>query len=640
MEAPCAVKENLETSPEAIRQFEREAKILFTLRHSNLPKVYDQFTVPGQGQYLVMDFIEGEDLQSMIDTQTGPPAPEKVLNWITQVCDALTYLHTRNPPVIHRDIKPANIRITPEDEAILVDFGIAKEFAAGTSTTSGARAVTPGYSPPEQYGEGTTDAQSDVYALGATTYTLLTGIQPPSSMDLVSGTKEPLLPADETAPSVSHEVSQAIQAAMKINRAERTPTVAAFKQSLIATKGMSLQQVQIEPAPQTAAVKEAQPSPHPKPGRPKWVLWLSGIAIILLLGLAAVFIINTMRENETAEPTAEVKVEEPPSEENVEQGPILVERPFSACMVTDTGGIHDRSFNETTWQGVLQAQEQLGVEARFLESHDPAEYEQNIFTFIESGCDLIITVGFLIGDATAYAAESNPDQRFTIVDCAYDPPIQNVLGQVFNINEAAFMAGYLAAGVTRTGKIATYGGLQIPPVTSFMDGFWLGADYYNQRHGTRVEVMGWNPNTQTGLFSGNFESLEDGQVIGEELITQGADIIMPVAGPVGYGTAMVARERGEIYIIGVDSDWAVSVPEFAGIVLTSVVKRTNITTFSAIDRVIHDKFEGGVLTGMLENEGVGLAPFHELEHLVPDELRVELEEIHNMIIEGAVRTVP
>jgi serine/threonine protein kinase len=166
LNVPCALKENLGTSVEAARQFAREASMLATLRHSNLPRVIDHFTIAGQGQYLVMDFIEGKDLGQML-IETGQPLPEaQVLAWITQICDALTYLHSQNPPIIHRDIKPANIRMTPQGEAILVDFGIAKVYDANLKTTIGAQAITPGFSPFEQYGQGGTDARSDIYALG------------------------------------------------------------------------------------------------------------------------------------------------------------------------------------------------------------------------------------------------------------------------------------------------------------------------------------------------------------------------------------------------------------------------------------------------------------------------------------------
>ncbi len=228
-----------------------------------------------------------------------------------------------------------------------------------------------------------------------------------------------------------------------------------------------------------------------------------------------------------------------------------------ACQVTDVGGIDDKSFNATAWKGVQDAEAQLGVQASFLESQQQADYEANINAFIDEGCDIIITVGFLLGDATQAAAEANPDQLFSIVDFAYDPTIPNVLGQVFATDQAAFLAGYAAAAVTETGTVGTFGGIQIPPVTVFMDGFYLGVEYYNQQKGTDVQVLGWDPVAQTGLMAGNFESTDDGRRLGEALMDEGADIIMPVAGPVGLGTAAAAQERGEVYIIGVDNDWAI-----------------------------------------------------------------------------------
>ena len=153
---PVAVKVNFETSPEAQRQFEREAAILARLSHPNLPRVTDYFFIPGQGQFLLMDFVEGEDLQAMLD-RLGALPEQQVLTWVTHVCDALSYLHSQPSPIIHRDIKPANIRIRPDGRAMLVDFGIAKVYDPSMATTIGAKAVTPGYSPPEQYGRGQTD---------------------------------------------------------------------------------------------------------------------------------------------------------------------------------------------------------------------------------------------------------------------------------------------------------------------------------------------------------------------------------------------------------------------------------------------------------------------------------------------------
>ncbi len=313
---------------------------------------------------------------------------------------------------------------------------------------------------------------------------------------------------------------------------------------------------------------------------------------------------------------------------------------FKACQVTDTGGIDDKSFNATAWKGVTDAMEQLGVEGKYLESQQQTDYEKNINAFIEEGCNMIVTVGFLLGDATKAMAEANPDQKFSIVDYAYDPVLPNVLGQVFNTQEAGFLAGYLAAGMTQTGVVGTYGGLQIPPVTVFMDGFVLGVNYYNEVKGTSVTALGWDPATQTGLFTGNFESLDDGRTQGENLMDEGADIIMPVAGPVGQGTAAAAKERGNVYIIGVDSDWYLTAPTYADVILTSVLKNMDATTLQAIQAAMGDAFAGGVIVGTLENGGVGLAPFHDLESMVPAELIAELEEVKAKIISGELSAIP
>src|SRR3990170_1939871 len=278
-----------------------------------------------------------------------------------------------------------------------------------------------------------------------------------------------------------------------------------------------------------------------------------------------------------------------------------------ACQVTDTGGIDDKSFNATAWKGVQDSINQLGIEGKYLESQQQTDYEKNINAFLEEKCDLIITVGFLLGDATSAAAQANPDAKFSIVDYAYDPVIPNVLGQVFSTDQAAFLAGYLAAGVTKTGVVGTFGGIQIPTVTVFMDGFSLGVDYYNQKHGTSVEVKGWDPASQTGLFTGNFESTDDGRRMGESLMDEGADIIMPVAGPVGLGTAAAAQERGNVWIIGVDSDWTQTAPDYADIILTSVLKKMDATVLQQITSMLNGEDPGTLIVGTLESGGVGLA---------------------------------
>jgi formylglycine-generating enzyme required for sulfatase activity len=233
LSAPCALKENLETSLEATRQFAREASLLANLRHPNLPKVTDHFTIPGQGQYLAMEYIEGEDLVEKM-AQAGGCLPEAtVLPWIIQACDALTYLHSRPSPVIHRDIKPANLRITPEGTAMLVDFGVAKLYDPARRTTLGARAVTPGYAPFEQYGQRPTDARTDVYALGATLYHALTGQTPPESIDRVAGVA--LIQPCQLQSAISPQTEAALLRALEIMPEKRFQSAAEFKGALLAS---------------------------------------------------------------------------------------------------------------------------------------------------------------------------------------------------------------------------------------------------------------------------------------------------------------------------------------------------------------------------------------------------------------------
>ncbi len=311
---------------------------------------------------------------------------------------------------------------------------------------------------------------------------------------------------------------------------------------------------------------------------------------------------------------------------------------FTVCQVTDTGGIDDNSFNQTAWQGVLDAQEQLGVEGRFLESQAETDYEANINSLLGGQCGLIVTVGFLLGDATATAAAANPDQKFSIVDFAYDPVVPNIMAQVYATDQAAFLAGYVSAGMTKTDIVGTFGGINIPPVTIFMDGFVAGVNYYNDQKGTNVTVLGWNPETREGLFTNNFDSLDDGRAFAQNLYDEGADIVLPVAGPVGLGSAALADELGieQLKIIGVDADLYLTDPAKQHVYLTSIVKRMDSTVFQVIEAAMTGTFEGGLIVGTLENGGVGLAPFHDMEALVPDELKSELETVRARVIDGSI----
>jgi len=226
---PCALKENLQLSLEGQQQFFDEATILANLSHQNLPRVTDHFT-EDQGQYLVMDFVEGENLEGVI-TRMGAVPHAQALEWIEQICDALSYLHTQTKPIIHRDIKPANIIIKNDGRAMLVDFGIAKRHSTGQPTGTGARGWgTPNFAPPEQYSLRGTDARSDVYSLGATLYALLTGYEPIDSMTRRTG--QPLISPRQYNPSVASRIEKTILKAMALNHDARYQSANAFCEAL------------------------------------------------------------------------------------------------------------------------------------------------------------------------------------------------------------------------------------------------------------------------------------------------------------------------------------------------------------------------------------------------------------------------
>jgi basic membrane protein A len=319
--------------------------------------------------------------------------------------------------------------------------------------------------------------------------------------------------------------------------------------------------------------------------------------------------------------------------------------------VTDMGGVNDKSFNALGWKGVTDAMQQFGVDGKYLQSSQQSDYAKNLQQFLSEKQDLIVTVGFLLGVDTATFAKANPTQKFAIVDytypdcwpgavegkdCGSATDIPNVRGLSFQTDQAAFLAGYLAAGMTKTGKVGTFGGIQIPTVTIFMKGFEAGVKYYNQKHGTTVEVMGWDNAAGKGLFTGNFNSLDDGKAQATSLVQEGADIVMPVAGPVGLGSAAYCQSSGKCLLIGVDTDWFVSANEYANILLSSVQKKVDVAVYKSIRDVINDEFTGGTVNYALADGGVDLAPFHDFDGQVPQSLKDELAQAKADLISGAL----
>jgi basic membrane protein A and related proteins len=325
------------------------------------------------------------------------------------------------------------------------------------------------------------------------------------------------------------------------------------------------------------------------------------------------------------------------------------------CYASDTGGVDDRSFNQAQHEGFLQAKKELGIQYTFVQSTSAADYDPILLNFVNQDCDLIAPAGFAFGPATIKSASENLDQKYMITDYDIfdfsDPNkpkdliFDNVKEITFKTDEAAFLAGYVAAGMTKTGKVATFGGVLFPTVTIFMNGFSAGVRAYNKDKGTKVQVLGWNPETRTGTQISpdpavGFDNAAEGRRIAEDFIAEGADIILPVAGPSGLGSLAAAQDAGNVMAIWVDVDGCVSAPEFCDLFLTSVLKNMAFTSFETTKSVVEGTFQAGLYVGTLKNNGVGIADYHNFDSQVPADLKAKVEELKQGIIAGTVSVDP
>ena len=322
---------------------------------------------------------------------------------------------------------------------------------------------------------------------------------------------------------------------------------------------------------------------------------------------------------------------------------------FLGCMVTDTGGINDKSFNQSAWEGMQQAAAaNPNVTVKYLQSTTQSDYVPNINSFLAQKCGIIVTVGFLMGPATESAAKAHTSQPFAIVDCSYASQCltgtkeSNIDQLVFNTVQDGFLGGYLAAGMTKSGKVGTFGGQEFGTVTIYMDGFYDGVQYYNQKHGKNVQVLGWNEKTQKGEFTGDFTNQTKGQSVTQTFIGEGADVIFPVAGNVGLGAAKAVQTAnasgGNVALEWVDTDGCVSAAQYCKYMVTSVTKGIQSAVKTAVLSAAGGSFKGGTYIGTLANGGAVLSPFHDYASKVPAALQSELKTVQAGIESGSIPT--
>ena len=289
------------------------------------------------------------------------------------------------------------------------------------------------------------------------------------------------------------------------------------------------------------------------------------------------------------------------------------------------------------------AAEELGVELTAVESNSENDYAPNLESLVAQGCDAIVTVGFALSAATVESATANPDIEYILIDDAADndfdgkKDVENVKPLLYNTAEAAFLAGYAAADFSKTGVVGTYGGMEFPTVTIFMDGFKQGADYYAETKGKDIKVVGWDG--KTGSFTGGFEANEAATSTARRIIDQDADVILPVGGPIYQGALTAIDDSGkDVVMLGVDADVYETDPNTQDVILTSILKNMEVSTYEAIMAAGSDEdFDFESYVGTLENDGVGIAPFHNFEGEISDTLAGELDEVKAGIIDGSIK---
>jgi basic membrane protein A len=315
------------------------------------------------------------------------------------------------------------------------------------------------------------------------------------------------------------------------------------------------------------------------------------------------------------------------------------------CLLTDLAGVDDRSFNGSAWQGVEDAVEAgyAQEDSYFLESTDASDWQPNLDQFFEKGCEHIVTVGFALGEVTGINAAAHPEITWTMIDNQlFDADfnllnLANVRELVYQTDEAAFAAGYLAAGVSETGIVCTYGGGPFPTVSIFMDGYTRGVAHYNDVKGTNVSVLGWDTELADGAFTGDFTDMNLARTTAEGLFQEGCDIILPVGGAINLPAGDLINEGQGLAMVGVDSDAYEAAPsQYKPVWITSVLKAIAPFVTLAVQDQLEASWSAGSFLGSLANNGVGLSEYHDFDNVVSAELKAEVKQILEDIKNGVI----
>ncbi len=648
------LKPTLLGDPDAVRRFLREAQVAAGLFHQRLATVLDAGEAGGY-YYLAMRYVEGPNLAQVL-AERGPLPWDEVVRLTQQIAEALSVLHAQG--IVHRDLKPQNILLEHGREVVLTDFGLIHALHnSGLSTHSTALVGTPAYIPPESWEGQKATPQADQYALACVVYEMATGkvlYDGPSTPAIMrKHFGEPPLP--EVWPEgVPAGLGAVLRKALAQDPEARYEDIRAFAAALArlgaATQSQKIGKEPVDRSVRTTAVSRTistSTSPpvteEPKspliPGQRQSAWMRAGLAVA---GLAMVFLFGLLLSRPWREqnpgrdqlPTStlaatSVGVAAPEGSANSSsQNDCSRSDVFCVGLVTDLGTIDDRSFNQSAWEGVKMAQEKgIADQIDYIETKDANDYEANIELFARNGYDVIVTVGFALGEATETMADRYPNLMFIGVDQFQFDSKANVAGLIFHEDQAGFLAGALAGMMTKTNKVAAVLGTNlVPPVVAYGTGYENGAKYVN--HNVEV-ITTYHPGDLTVAFT----DPEWGAYTAKQAIDRGADVIFGAAGRTGNGAIIEAAQHPGVYCVGIDIDQWYTVPEARSCLVSSAIKLVASGVFDLIQKANSGNFPSGNYYGE-----VGLAPFHDFDSHIPQSVKDKLTEIREGLADGSIST--
>ena len=665
LKRPVAIKmlaAGLAANPSFRRRFLREAETLARLNSEHVVRVHDAGEEDGV-LFIATELVPGGDLEQLLAAHGSCP-PELAVDLLEQVGRGIAAAHRLG--ILHRDIKPSNVLVERRDDgtlrAVVCDFGIAWVEDASHTKTPGVIG-TWGYLAPERLRGADATTASDVYALGCLLWALLTGSPPyvgaPGEI-AVGHLQAPVRQLPPHAPGAAW-LNPMLARAMAKSAGARPASVPQMLEELAPARlaaGRDLERPIPHGDPSTEPTQPHPAGPQPPiptpPGpiptvvtepvrRPaRWRRRAAIVATVVLLAGAVVGVVVAVGDDGGGDGDGDSDGQGnragAGSPTSVESGTATETGQFpdfKACLVADAGGFGDRSFNDAARRGLLAARDRASVETASVAT-DGIEADTAIADLVGDGCDQMATVGFLLTDAATDAARANPAVEFVQIDVGTPEPerLPNNKTLRFAVDQAAFLAGYLAASQSESGVVGTFGGHNIPPVTAYMEGFRQGVARFNADTGAGVTLLGWDGTD--GVFTEDFGDPATGARAASQMVEEGADVVFPVSGPAGEGALRVAREAG-IQAIWPDVDGYLSTT-YGDVILTSVVKRIDVALRDTILDSARGDFTSTPYTGTLSNGGVGLAPFHDFDDEVPRETRSRLAQLERAIASGGLTT--